>query len=274
MCETPSVKYAVVGREVGESGTPHLQGAIQYKSPYDAFSWAQKAFNKRMSIKPRYFKSTDYAAAVYCMKDEDIFEVGTRPKPGERTDLKDIYELMDEYGNDLTKIRSHNPTLQQWQLAEKIARWTDPPEKRNWYPEVYWYWGESGCGKTEQASLEAGVDAYYATEGGKWFEGYKGQENIVIDEFDCKEWPFRKLLMFLGNKPMKLPVRYGHVENLAKKIWITSEKEPLGMYEKQGNTFQLFRRIKEIKIFNELHPSLDEKWQRYQEYMYGGSSLI
>jgi len=62
-----SVSYIVYGREVGESGTPHLQGFIQFKT--------RKTFQVVRAVLPRRVAHIavaehPYKAQEYCKKDD------------------------------------------------------------------------------------------------------------------------------------------------------------------------------------------------------------
>ena len=76
--DAPDRAYVIIGKEVGESGTPYLQGYITFHK------------NKRLSpvkiIHPRAHweiarESTD-ECIKYCSKDGDFHEIGERPKMG------------------------------------------------------------------------------------------------------------------------------------------------------------------------------------------------
>lgn len=83
-------KYLIFGREVGESGTPHLQGFILFTS--------NKRFNAVKNLLPpgthiEAAKASAHEAALYCQKDHAFTEFGTRPTvPGKNnryTDFRD-----------------------------------------------------------------------------------------------------------------------------------------------------------------------------------------
>jgi len=64
-----AVLYLVYGREVGESGTPHLQGFVKFKNKR-SFNVVQALFPYGTHLEVRSKDSTDYHAATYCKKDD------------------------------------------------------------------------------------------------------------------------------------------------------------------------------------------------------------
>ena len=73
--EVKDCRYICVGREVGEQGTPHLQGYICFHTLKSLKQLSE--FFPRARIETKY--GTHQQAAVYCKKDGDFFEWGTLP---------------------------------------------------------------------------------------------------------------------------------------------------------------------------------------------------
>ena len=67
-------KYLVYGKEVGDSGTPHLQGMITFKNPR-----AIKAVIKLLKGCHVEVAKDAAALAEYCKKDGDVYEDGDPP---------------------------------------------------------------------------------------------------------------------------------------------------------------------------------------------------
>jgi len=93
---TESVSYIVVGRELGTSGTPHLQGYIQ-------FTQRTTLARCRRLISPRaHFeiaRGTPKQASEYCMKDGAYMEYGTLVcQQGKRSDWDDLKQFVLDAG--------------------------------------------------------------------------------------------------------------------------------------------------------------------------------
>jgi len=92
--QTQSVRYLVFGREVGTSGTPHLQGFVIFHSN-------QRLRAIRLCLGPRghyeVARGTSAQAATYCKKDDDFEEFGQIPsEQGRRNDFAEFKQWVIE----------------------------------------------------------------------------------------------------------------------------------------------------------------------------------
>lgn len=94
MLRTPNSRlaYIIVGHEVGEQGTPHLQIYFQLEKQTKLTTiknwggpWA------RMHLEPA--RGTDVEASEYCKKENNFFELGTRKAMGKKGARNDLAEL-------------------------------------------------------------------------------------------------------------------------------------------------------------------------------------
>lgn len=94
--ESPKYTYLVCGKEVGESGTPHLQGFVSFSAQ------TRLAPAKKIIGEAHFSVARDVPKSIaYCKKDGDFFEVGTPPTgPGRRSDLEDFKAFVKEHGGN------------------------------------------------------------------------------------------------------------------------------------------------------------------------------
>lgn len=84
-------EFLIFGREVGESGTPHLQGFVRFKTVLRFNQVAKLVGKAHLSIARNVSKSVEY-----CRKDKDFEEFGEPPvsKAGKRSDLEEFKEAV------------------------------------------------------------------------------------------------------------------------------------------------------------------------------------
>lgn len=108
----PGSRHLIYGKEVGESGTPHLQGFITFTSPRRVASLHEYFENKAHISVAR----DPLAAYEYCKKEGDFFELGESPvarrkRQGQRTDLHCIVDAIDSGETDAKKLRRSFPEV-------------------------------------------------------------------------------------------------------------------------------------------------------------------
>lgn len=91
------------------------------------------------------------------------------------------------------------------------------------------FWGGTGLGKSRRAWEEAGFDAYPKDPRTKFWCGYRGQSNVVIDEFRGGI-DVGHLLRWLDRYPVIVEVKGGAVALKATRIWLTSNVDPRKWY--------------------------------------------
>lgn len=115
--------------------------------------------------------------------------------------------------------------------------------------ECYLYWGEPGTGKTRRAFEEAGQSVYVKTATTKWWDGYKNETNIIIDDFSgliraeyIKTW--------LDRYPCSVEVKGGALPLNARKIWVTSNHPIDKWYDNEVDQKAIRRRFTNVVHFN------------------------
>lgn len=117
--------------------------------------------------------------------------------------------------------------------------------------EVYVFWGRTGAGKSKRAWDEATFDAYPKDPNSKFWDGYKGQENVVIDEFRGAI-SISHMLRWLDRYPTIVEVKGSSTVLRAKRVWITSNVGPEVWYPDldQETLDALRRRFTQVIHYN------------------------
>lgn len=117
--------------------------------------------------------------------------------------------------------------------------------------EVYVFWGRTGTGKSQRAWQEASLEAYPKGPTSIWWDGYQGQEHVVIDEFRG-QIGISHVLRWFDRYPVNFQVKGSQVTCQVKKFWITSNISPDDWYPDidEATRLALRRRFTNIIHFN------------------------
>lgn len=137
------IKYLIIGKEVGDSGTPHLQG-------FCILSRSCRLRAVKGLISPRaHFEASrgsNKQASEYCKKEGDFTEFGSYAEPGTRTDFADFKAWVLQQPNKPTAalVASEFPVL--FIKYGRIMEWVDlvypvvlpcvNPELREWQQQL------------------------------------------------------------------------------------------------------------------------------------------
>lgn len=225
------IEYYVWGHEIGKKNEKdHWHIYVYYKNARSVLATRRK-FKLGKVEAPR---DADDCIG-YCMKDGDYHEYGKQPYAGCRTDLErckyDIDRMIKTNTFNFDELEEmHFGVFAKYErffknyISKKLQKLI--PKKR----ETLVFIGKAGSGKTQKA-LDLLSDDYYFWNGhsdSKFWEGYTGQKEVLIDDFRGEmplglllrltdPWPDRK-------KPL-IEVKGGSFIWLAEKIIITSNRD-------------------------------------------------
>lgn len=257
------IRYLVAGLEVAPTtGRYHWQGYVELLEPM-RFAGIKKLFgNQKIHIEEQ--RGTRFHNRTYCKKDGKFFEWGEwiggeteddDGSQGTRTDLDELKKSIKEGKNTLNCFEDHKTMWRCHNAAGKYRLLLDMKKQREvgYTPKtIEVYVGPTGCGKTKKA-FEENRDAYFLDNSitGAWWDGYDGEETVIIDEF--RGWvPYPTLLRWTDGYPVSVPYKGGTCALKAKKIVITSNIPPEEWYpavnEKDGIK-PLLRRISKVEYF-------------------------
>lgn len=240
-----SCEYCVAGLEVGESGTPHVQGYV-YFGTLKSLKQMKKIHAKAHWEGARGDAEENRA---YCIKEGRFKERGTIPHAGKRTDIDAIKDAVKK-GATMSEVVENVTSYQALKTAETLMKYQKCNSIRE--VEVKWYWGPSGSGKTWAAIHECGDGDYWISSRGlKWWDGYSGQKYVIIDDFRRDFCTFHELLRLLDIYPFRVETKGSSQWLRATTIVVTAPYDPVKSWEGQTEECldQLRRRIKIVRQF-------------------------
>lgn len=256
-----AVTWMVVGKECGDEGTPHLQGAVLFKTQMRLSKLRTMLGWKRCYIRPMY--AAPECSLTYCSKEDlNPFVVGTLPTPGKRTDLHAAIEAMQDgvTMRELVADVGHAATYARY--SSGLTRYRNLAiTPRTTRPRVFWIWGPTGTGKTEKCvekAVELNGGEFWISSGSlEWFDGYDGQRTAILDDFRPKHCTFSFLLRLLDKYAFKVPFKGGFMEWVPDLIFITAPLPPSEMFNLsgEGDIQQLLRRILNVVEFKAKEPN-------------------
>lgn len=244
MPELSYVKRMLVAREVGDSGTPHLQGQVMFTEPV-RLAQAKKRIGRRAHLEPVIHWSS---LTVYNEKDGDIFvDFNMKSSQGARSDLTSFCLALTE--SSLADVGRDNPaTFVRYHrgLAE-YKNLLAVPRDPNTGPDVTWIHGGPGVGKSLVVHRRE-PDLWSGPPANGFYNGYNNQPAVIFDDFRCDDMPLRELLRILDRYPTNVNTKGGYRLWQPARIYITSCWHPrdVGYDGDREDIAQLLRRIGRI----------------------------
>lgn len=265
--------YVVWGREVGDNGTPHLQGYIEFKEGQKMQRVKTILQNDRYHLEQR--RGSQKQAVDYCKKDGDFEEFGVPKKassggdPDAKNKALRYLELIKE--GRLAEIASDpDCTFNILKHVKEMAPLVEAPRDRNLPMEVTWFYGPTGTGKTRRAYWEAekmGKPVYVKSSNSKWFDGYDGEEYVIFDDLRSSWFPYDMLLHLLDRYPYRVECKGGSRQWKALHIWVSSPYHPKEMYSTmqerdldKDKIDQLLRRVTRVVHMSGETPFGKQSW--------------
>lgn len=218
--------YAKGQKEIAPSGLIHWQAFVQFSKPV-TLNLCKAFFCTQAHCEP----SRSKAAEEYVWKEStrvpySQFEFGRKPlQRNSKTDWETV-RTNAKNGNfddiDPDVFVRHYTSLKRIRVD-----YTEPIWREN--IEVSIYWGGTALGKTRRAWHEAGSDVYVKDPNTKWWDGYKGEANVIIDEF-TGVIAINHILRWLDRYPCMAEVKGYSTPLRASKFWITSNVDPRNWY--------------------------------------------
>ena len=127
----------------------------------------------------------------------------------------------------LPEIADRTQSYQQLKFAEFYKRLKETPRPIQDI-RVLWFY-RAAYGKTKEAYRM--FPNLYSAMSVKWWDGYEGEKEVLIDEFWKDFYKYHELLRLLDRYPYKVEKKGGWAHLQATTIVITAPYRPEDMYE-------------------------------------------
>jgi len=266
-----NLNSAIIAQELHKDGHQHLHVYIKLNNPlrtkkanYLNFI-ADKQGNyqsckKSVDVIKYVSKSGDYITYNIDVNNY-LKEVKTKKAVQSKGIFKQITDkitITTEYKEILLEYPDiclqHGKKIKEYIQDYKTAH---KPTYRNWEMNVEYHYGDTGTGKSQYAFKDFNPETHYVLrkangENNVWWDGYTGQETVIIDDFTPKSYRLSYMLNLLDRYAMTIDTKGGSTQMLAKNIIITSNYNPEDLYTKEDckeHKNALLRRINTFKQY-------------------------
>lgn len=174
--------YWIGGKEIAPTtGTPHIQGFIQFKHPTSLTAAKKKLPGCHVEIK----KGTFQQAIAYCKEDMDWIEDGNAPMDPKDKGQAEKRRWTEAFENAKTGDFDNIPAdilIRNYSAITRIKQDYMLDAKELTDLPGLWIFGPAGCGKSRFARQL--FPNSYPKPLNKWWDGYKTQESVIIDDVD------------------------------------------------------------------------------------------
>ena len=248
--ETTATYIAYGYEETPSEGTPHHQGVIHFSGQRGSIKGVAKDLGSNCKVgmcNGNIDQNIDY-----CSKGEGQFtEIGTKPKPGRRTDLNLLKNEIMTGATTVDKVAIENPAMfhQYGRTLSKIEDILLRKQYRTWMTKGVWIWGPTGTGKSHEVYDGFNPETHYRYPfDGGWWDGYTGQEIVIFDDMRG-ELRYNQLMTLVDKWPRTVRRRNREpAPFLAKEVRISSSRHPGEIYYNEESLDEFLRRF-DIKRF-------------------------
>ena len=260
--------YWCMSDEIGkDGGTYHTHvficctGAVRFSTLKKRFDGAHFDVCKGTAVdnKNYVFKEGKWSGS----EKEDTRVDGTQEEYGEcpverqgqRNDINDLYAMIKEGLTNYEIIESNPQYMLNIDKIDRVRQTIlEERYKKDWRDlETTYIYGTTGSGKTRSVMEKYGYDKVFrVTDYEHPFDGYKGQDVIVFEEFRSSI-RIGEMLNYVDGYPVELRCRYANKVACYTKVYIVSNialtEQYTDIQKCQAETWNAFlRRIDKVRV--------------------------
>lgn len=225
------IRYLVAQVEIAPlTGHEHIQGYAELLKPMKPLGFIKAlGYTSGAEVHVEKRKGTAKQAREYCMK-EDTRKAGSAPlefgewkeeKQGKRTDLDAAAVLAKTYGVERVAEDMAACYIKYSRGLENYVDILQPRRRFGDQVELHVRWGPTGTGKSHYVHEKHGADVYVKDPCTKWWDGYKGQKVVLIDDFEG-EINLRLFLTWIDKYPCRVEKKGMSTSLNARIFYVTS----------------------------------------------------
>lgn len=247
--------YTRVQLEKGKQGTVHIQACFGTKNAVHLTKVIKSLPGCHIEIAKNAMAAWNYCGKEDTRMDGPV-ESGLPPAAKNvKGDTKARNELILEKGVERAVEEGIIPIEKYRQIRQSVDLYKANIKKVESLSKLdnYWYVGPTGAGKSRKAHEEN--PRAYNKLANKWWDGYKDEEVVIIDDIgkdggEFKNWLGNKLKNWLDHYPFMAETKGGAMLIRPKKFIITSNYMPHEIWEDDKIIEPLKRRIKVMRFYN------------------------
>lgn len=232
------IEYALIARELHQDGHPHLHALLTLRKKLDTtsnvyFDVAGYHGNYQVardtdSVREYIQKAdqTPYEYGLYVGNNQS--RVQKRAIENKLLLSKPLPELVDEGIVHLSQYKQYREAILSYRL--------DSIKVPDYMPkECYWIVGKTGIGKSRYIRDTYPNQVYFKAQN-KWWDGYCGEDIVLIDDFDHNGQCLGHYLKIWGDcYSFNAEIKGGTIKPVFTKFFITSQYLPCGIWERAGH---------------------------------------
>lgn len=243
--------YGCYGREVGEGGTPHLQGYL-ILSRKQRLVPVKQGLGGRCHLEPMRGSVDDNED--YCTKEGDVWRFGNKPLANGKRCRDEVAKAVQgavKHGREgLDRFIEENPGVWAWdgqRILRNVFTGVNGPHRPD--IRVRWIWGEPGVGKSRMAD-ELYPNAFRKEPKNKWWCGYLMEKEVIMDDYTMECVDLNYLLRWFDRYPCLVETKGAWMPLYADKWVITSNMQPRDIFAGNLQLDALLRRIEVTHMAN------------------------